>query len=352
MLTTFRRSVPIMHIGLINRYRQWLGLPDLEPVTLGEGNTPMVHWATWNSCRIWLKLEGCNPTGSFKDRGMTVAVSQARHAGAKAVICASTGNTAASAAAYAGRAGLKAFVVIPSGQVALAKMIQASAYGATILAIEGNFDQALQAVRTVAEQESWIALVNSVNPWRLRGQETGAYEILDDLGTMPSALVLPVGNAGNISAYFHGFRRRNEGVPQMFGIQAQGSDPLVQGRDLDNVTTIASAIRIGRPASAHLAKEAVRESHGQFHSVPDSAILHAQEELAHGGIFVEPASAAAYAGLKVLYRRNLLPTGDVVAILTGNGLKDSQTPTMRAHVEPQLVKSQHLIESIGQFMNP
>ena len=341
-----------MHIGLINRYHQWLGLPELEAVSLGEGNTPMIHWATWDSHRIWLKLEGCNPTGSFKDRGMTVAVSQARFAGGKAVICASTGNTAASAAAYAGRAGLKAFVVIPNGQVALAKMIQASAYGATILAIEGNFDQALQAVRAVAEQESWIALVNSVNPWRLRGQETGAYEILDDLGHVPASLVLPVGNAGNISAYFHGFRRRNEGIPQLFGIQAQGADPLVQDRDLDKVTTVASAIRIGRPASAHLAKEAVKESHGQFHAVSDSQILQAQEELAHGGVFVEPASAAAYAGLKILYRRRLLPTGDVVAILTGNGLKDSQTPAMWASVEPQIVESQHLLESIGQVMNP
>lgn len=341
-----------MHMGLINRYHQWLGLPELEPVTLGEGNTPMVHWATWESHRIWLKLEGCNPTGSFKDRGMTVAVSQARCQGAEAVICASTGNTAASAGAYAGRAGLKAFVVIPNNQVALGKMIQASAYGATILAIEGNFDQALQAVRDVAEQESWIALVNSVNPWRLRGQETGAYEILDGLGHAPSALVLPVGNAGNISAYFHGFRRRNEGIPQLFGIQAQGADPLVQEHELDEVKTVASAIRIGRPASAHLAKEAVKESRGQFRSVSDSQILRAQEELAHGGIFVEPASAAAYAGLKVLYQKRLLPQGDVVAILTGNGLKDTQTPAMWASVEPQIVKSQYLTESIGQFMNP
>lgn len=340
-----------MHIGLINRYHDWLGLPDLEPVTIGEGNTPMVHWATWDSSRIWLKLEGCNPTGSFKDRGMTVAVSQARYAGAKAVICASTGNTAASAAAYAGRAGLKAFVVIPNGQVALPKMIQASAYGATILAIEGNFDQALNAVREVAEQESWIALVNSVNPWRLRGQETGAYEILDDLGHCPQALVLPVGNAGNISAYFHGFRRRNEGIPQMFGIQAQGADPLVQGHELDNVKTVASAIRIGRPASAHLAKEAVQESRGSFYSVADSSILQAQEELAHGGVFVEPASAAAYAGLKALYHQGRLPHGDIVVILTGNGLKDSQTPTLWAHVEPHVVDSHNLLDAIGQLMN-
>lgn len=340
-----------MNSGLINRYHHWLGLPDLEPVTIGEGNTPMVYWAIWNSTRIWLKLEGCNPTGSFKDRGMTVAVSQARHAGAGAVICASTGNTAASAAAYAGRAGLRSFVVIPQGQVALPKMIQASAYGATILAIEGNFDQALMAVRAIAEKESWVALVNSVNPWRLRGQETGAYEILDDLNHCPQALVLPVGNAGNISAYYHGFRRRNEGIPQMFGIQAQGADPLVQGHDLDMVNTVASAIRIGRPASAHLAKEAVLQSQGQFLSVPDAAILLAQEELAHGGIFVEPASASAYAGLKVLYQQGRLPDGDVVAILTGNGLKDSQTPALWVQMEPQVVASDDLLDAISQLMN-
>ncbi|AUW94587.1 MAG: threonine synthase [Sulfobacillus thermotolerans] len=341
-----------MNKGLIHRYHPWLGLPDLTPVTLGEGSTPMVHWADWGPHHIWLKLEGCNPTGSFKDRGMTVAVSQAKYEGATAVICASTGNTAASAAAYAGRGGLKAFVVVPHGQVALQKMIQASAYGAIILAVEGNFDQALSAVRHVAESEQWIALVNSVNPWRLRGQETGAYEILDDLGHAPAGFVLPVGNAGNISAYFHGFRRRGEGLPQMFGIQAQGADPLVQGHDLDNVSTVASAIRIGKPASAHLAREAVATTRGQFRSVSDDAILQAQKELAHGGVFVEPASAAAYAGLKMLYQEGRLPEGDIVAILTGNGLKDSATAGLWAAVEPQVVSSNELLTAIADLMTP
>lgn len=336
--------------GLITRYHNWLGLPALTPVSLGEGATPLVHWADWGTHRIWLKLEGCNPTGSFKDRGMTVAVSHAKHEGASAVICASTGNTAASAAAYAGRGGLKAFVVIPNGQVALPKMIQASAYGAIILAIEGNFDQALTAVRNVAETEDWIALVNSVNPWRLRGQETGAYEILDDLGHAPAGFVLPVGNAGNISAYFHGFRRRGQGLPQMFGIQAQGSDPLVQGHDMDDVSTIASAIRIGKPASAHLAREAVAATRGQFRSVPDADILHAQRELAHGGVFVEPASAAAYAGLKMLYQEGRLPDGDIVGILTGNGLKDSTTAGLWAKVEPQVVPGASLLDAISDLM--
>jgi threonine synthase len=281
---------------------------------------------------------------------MTVAVSQAKHAGAKAVICASTGNTAASAAAYAGRGGLRAFVVIPNGQVALPKMIQASAYGAIILAIEGNFDQALSAVRHVADAEDWIALVNSVNPWRLRGQETGAYEIIDDLGAPPAGFVLPVGNAGNISAYFHGFRRREQGIPRMFGIQAKGADPMVQGHDLEEVSTVASAIRIGKPASAHLAREAVAVSGGMFRSVPDQAILQAQEELAHGGVFVEPASAAAYAGLKLLYQEGRLPKGDIVGILTGNGLKDSAAAGLWASVEPQVVSSESLLDAIGDLM--
>ncbi len=339
-----------MNKGLIDRYHDWLGLPELTPVSLGEGSTPMVHWADWDTHRIWLKLEGCNPTGSFKDRGMTVAVSEAKHRGAKAVICASTGNTAASAAAYAGRGGLRAFVVIPNGQVALQKMIQASAYGATILAIEGNFDQALTVVRKIADAEDWIALVNSVNPWRLRGQETGAYEIIDDLGAPPQGFVLPVGNAGNISAYFHGFRRRNLGIPRMFGIQAAGADPLVQGHDLDEVSTVASAIRIGKPASAHLAREAVEVSHGSFSAVPDKEILDAQKELAHGGVFVEPASAAAYAGLKRIYQAGRLPEGNIVAILTGNGLKDSSAPALWASVEPEVVASESLLEAIGDLM--
>lgn len=314
-------------IGIIQRYRAWLDMEDVEAVTLGEGNTPLIVWDEWGATRIWLKLEGCNPTGSFKDRGMTVAVSRAMHDGAKAVICASTGNTAASCAAYAGRSGLKSFVVVPSGQVAMQKMLQASAHGATVLSVQGNFDHALEVVRETAEAYPWLTLVNSVNPWRLRGQETGAYEICDMLGKAPEALVLPVGNAGNISAYYQGFVRYGLGIPKMLGIQARGADPLVQGCFIDKAETIASAIRIGKPASASLAKNAVEQSHGSFTSVDDLEILKAQEELAHGGIFVEPASAAAYAGLKRLYAQDGLPNGDVVAILTGNGLKDADTPT-------------------------
>lgn len=327
--------------GVIERYRQWLDLPDVPAVTLGEGQTPLVHWDTWGNTRIYLKLEGCNPTGSFKDRGMTVAVSVAKHRGARAVICASTGNTAASAAAFAGRAGLLAFVVVPQGQVSAQKMIQAAAHGARVLAVAGNFDQALATVRqTAAENDSWLELVNSVNPWRLRGQETGAYEIVDALGHAPAALVLPVGNAGNISAYFQGFRRYRQGIPRMLGIQARGADPLVQGNWIQHPKTIASAIRIGHPASAHLAQEAVKQSQGFFTAVEDDQILEAQAELAHGGVFVEPASASAYAGARKLFREGRLPDGDVALILTGAGLKDTETPQKWARLDPTLTDAQ------------
>ena len=312
--------------GVIEHYRSYLDLPSTPAVTLGEGSTPLVFWDTWGASEIFLKLEGTNPTGSFKDRGMTVAVTVARREGAQAVICASTGNTAASAAAYAARAGLKSFVVVPKGRVTQEKMLQALAHGAQMLAIDGNFDQALDVVRKTAQENPAIALVNSVNPWRLRGQESGAYEIVDDLNRAPAALVLPVGNAGNISAYFHGFRRYGRGIPRMLGIQAAGASPLVTGRDFDNPDTVASAIRIGKPASKHFALEAVEVTHGGFYAVSDGDILIAQKELAHGGIFVEPASAAAYAGLKALRDQGELPAGPVVGILTGTGLKDGTTP--------------------------
>ncbi len=313
-------------LGIISQYRTWLDLPDVDPVTLGEGATPLVPWATWGETDIFLKLEGANPTGSFKDRGMTVAVSVARHEGARAVICASTGNTAASAAAYAARGHLSAFVVVPEGRVTQQKLLQSLVHGAEILAIDGNFDEALAVVRRIAASNREIALVNSVNPWRLRGQETGAYEIVDELGRAPSGLALPVGNAGNISAYFQGFRRYGKGIPKMLGIQAAGASPLVQGHDVEHPETVATAIRIGKPASKALALEAVETSNGQFLAVTDADILSAQKELARGGIFVEPASATAYAGLKALRERGALPAGPLVGILTGTGLKDGETP--------------------------
>ncbi|MDA8194163.1 MAG: threonine synthase [Thermaerobacter sp.] len=333
--------------GLIERYRQWLDLPDLAPVTLGEGHTPFILWDTWQGTRVWLKLEGCNPTGSFKDRGMTVAVSVARHAGARAVICASTGNTAASAAAYAGRAGLMAFVVVPKGQISVQKMLQAAAHGAQVLEVEGNFDVALDVVRHTADEHSeWLALVNSVNPWRLRGQETGAYEIVQALAGPPAALILPVGNAGNISAYFHGFRRVGRGIPRLFGIQALGADPMVQGAFIAKPQTVASAIRIGRPASAELAREAVAASDGFFTAVDDAAILAAQAQLAQGGVFVEPASAAAYAGALKLRAEQRLPAGDVALVLTGSGLKDTDTPLRWTSLNPVLTRPDSISATI------
>lgn len=336
--------------GVIARYQQWLGLPTADAVSLGEGSTPLVHWARWGSSDIFLKLEGLNPTGSFKDRGMTVAMTVAVHEGAQAALCASTGNTAASAAAYAARAGIACFVVAPAGRVTQEKMVQALAHGAVFLTIDGNFDQALEAVRRTVASASHIALVNSVNPWRLRGQETAAYEIVDELGAAPVALVLPVGNAGNISAYFQGFQRYGRGLPVLFGVQAEGASPLVQGHDLDNPETIASAIRIGRPASRDLAVKAVAESHGDFLAVSDPAILEAQRELAHGGIFVEPASAAAYAGLKQLYEHGRLPDGAVAVVLTGTGLKDGTTPLNWITSQTQSVEPTKLSTVIQHYL--
>ncbi len=338
--------------GLIDRYRNWLDLPqNLTPVTIGEGDTALVHWDDWGQSRIWLKLEGTNPTGSFKDRGMTVAVSMARYGGARAVICASTGNTAASAAAFAARAGLEAFVVIPDGQVALPKMVQSAVHGAHLIGVQGNFDQALAAVRQAAESESWLTLVNSVNPWRIRGQETAAYEIVDDLGHPPVMLALPVGNAGNISAYHQGFIRYGKQAPRFIGVQAKGADPLVQGRWLDEVNTVASAIRIGRPASADTARLAVEQTGGLFLSIDDGAILAAQQELAHGGVFVEPASAAAYGGLKELSRMERLPEGDIVVILTGMGLKDTDTPQRWANLTLTSSRADAIVQTISQMLN-
>lgn len=336
--------------GIIEQYRPYLDLPDIRVVSLGEGGTPLVFWGSWGTNDIFLKLEGMNPTGSFKDRGMTVAVSQAVSAGAQAVICASTGNTAASAAAYAARAGVPALVVAPRGRVTREKMLQALAHGAAFLTIEGNFDEALQSVRAIAQASGEIALVNSVNPWRLRGQETGAYEIVDELGGAPAALVLPVGNAGNISAYFHGFRRYQKGIPVLYGIQAQGASPLVQGHDFDHPETVATAIRIGKPASKNLAQEAVQATQGAFLAVSDDEILAAQRELAHGGVFVEPASAAAYAGLKHLYNDRRLPPGPVAAVLTGTGLKDGTTPLSWIESAEQSVDAANLEAAIKALL--
>jgi threonine synthase len=321
--------------GLIEAYREYLPVSDTTPVvTLLEGNTPLIPVPKiaeiiGRQVKVFVKYDGLNPTGSFKDRGMTMAITKAKEAGAKAVICASTGNTSAAAAAYARRGGMKAFVIIPDGYVALGKLAQALLYGAEVLAIKGNFDRALEIVRDMAEHYP-ITLVNSVNPYRLEGQKTGAFEIVDVLGDAPDWLCIPVGNAGNITAYWMGFCQYHavgkcDRLPRMMGFQAAGAAPLVNGQPVANPETLATAIRIGNPASWDKAVAAKSASQGNFNAVTDAEILDAYRLLASSeGIFCEPASAASVAGL--LKVKDEVPTGaTVVCVLTGNGLKDPDT---------------------------
>lgn len=306
-------------------------IPEPAIATLGEGDTPLIEAPRISErvgARVFLKFEGMNPTASFKDRGMTVAMSRARAAGDRACICASTGNTAAAASAYAARAGMRCFVVVPAGKIALGKAVQVLAHGAEIVQIEGNFDAALRLSRRAAEEMGDVALVNSVNPDRIEGQKTAAFEVCEALGAPPDALALPVGNAGNITAYWRGFRQwreagRSETAPRMLGFQAEGASPLVAGRDFENPETVASAIRIGAPASREGALAAVRESGGLIESVTDDEILEAQRLLAgEEGVFCEPASAAGVAGLLRLAEEGRGPGGTAVCVLTGHGLKD------------------------------
>ncbi len=301
----------------------------VEPfVSLGEGDTPLVPAPVLSEragCEVWLKLEGANPTGSFKDRGMTVAVSAAVEEGAEAVICASTGNTAASAAAYAARAGLRGAVIVPEGKIATGKLAQALMHGARVIALRGNFDQALELVRELVDRHP-IALVNSVNEFRIEGQKTASFEIVEELGEL-DALCIPVGNAGNITAYWKGFREV-DAAPRMFGFQAEGAAPLVRGEPVAEPETVASAIRIGNPARWEEAMAAMTSSRGAVRAVSDEEILAAYRFLASGeGVFCEPASAAGVAGL-------LRYGGDgaqrIVCVLTGHGLKDPQTAMNRA----------------------
>ena len=321
--------------GLIEAYRSYLPVSDSTPVvTLLEGNTPLIPAPAiakviGKGVRVLVKYDGLNPTGSFKDRGMTMAISKAKEAGAKAVICASTGNTSAAAAAYARRGGMRAFVLIPDGYVALGKLAQALLYGAEVLAIKGNFDQALGIVREMASSYP-VTLVNSVNPYRLEGQKTAAFEIVDNLGNAPDWLCIPVGNAGNITAYWMGFcqyhqQGKSDRLPRMMGFQAAGASPLVTGKAVTHPETLATAIRIGNPASWEKAVAVQQSSQGQFTSVTDEEILDAYRLLAsEEGIFCEPASAASVAGL--LKVKDQVPTGaTVVCVLTGNGLKDPDT---------------------------
>jgi threonine synthase len=328
-----------MYTGLIDKYRAYLPVTDKTPViSLNEGNTPLIY-SQWLSAmlgrdfRVYLKYEGLNPTGSFKDRGMTLAISKACEEGSKAVMCASTGNTSASAAAYACRAGLKCIVLIPGGHIALGKLSQALIHGATVLAVKGNFDEALNLVKDITKNYP-ITLVNSLNPFRIEGQKTGSFEICDALESAPDFHCIPVGNAGNITAYWKGYTEyKKEGkinaLPVMLGFQAAGACPIVTGRPVKNPETIATAIRIGNPASWKQAESARDESGGLIDKVTDNQILQAYKLLAaRDGVFCEPASAASVAGLiklaKTDYfrkkRRSSVAT--IVCILTGHGLKD------------------------------
>ena len=321
--------------GVIEEYRSWLPVDEHTPVvSLCEGGTPLVHSA-WLSgvvgSDVWLKVEGDNPTGSFKDRGMTVAISVAAGEGAKAVVCASTGNTSASMTAYAARAGLTSVVLVPHGRIAAGKMAQAVMHGAEVVQVRGGFDECLQVARGLAEEYP-VALVNSVNPVRLQGQKTAAFEIVDALGHAPDLHVLPVGNAGNISAYWLGFGEYVEAghasaTPQLWGFQAVGADPIVQGHPVPHPDTIATAIRVGNPASWKLAEAARDESGGRIASVTDEQILSAQRELAsRDGVFVEPASAAGVAGVLAAASAGEIERGITITItVTGHGLKDVET---------------------------
>ncbi len=328
--------------GLLREYAEWFDLAGVdEIVTLQEGNTPLLHADRLSErvgADVWLKFEGLNPSGSFKDRGMTMAITKAKAQGARAVICGSTGNTSAAAAAYAAKAGMDCVVLVPQGKIALGKLAQAMVYGATVLEIRGNFDQALDLARALTKPLS-MTIVNSINPDRIEGQKTAAFEIVDVLGHAPDILAIPVGNAGNITAHWRGFTQyhdagRSDSLPKMWGFQATGAAPIVLGHPVANPETIATAIRIGNPASWIPALEVVHESLGDIRAVTDEEILDAYHYLArHESVFCEPASAASVAGIVKFG----VPEGStVVCVLTGNGLKDPDT-AVAASAAPTVV---------------
>ena len=332
--------------GIIDTYREFLPVDsDSEIVTLYEGATPLYpapYLSDVTGAEVYLKFEGANPTGSFKDRGMTMAITKAKEAGSKAVVCASTGNTSASAAAYAARAGMSCIVLIPAGYIALGKLAQALIYGAKVLQIKGNFDEALEIVRKLGESGS-ITVVNSINPYRIEGQKTGAFEIVDQLGEAPDYHFIPVGNAGNITAYWRGYRQyaeagRSSRLPRMMGFQAAGSAPIVEGHIVEHPETIATAIRIGNPASWEGALDAATGSGGRIGSVTDAQILDAYTKVArYESVFCEPASAASVAGLLV---SDVEPGSKVVCVLTGHGLKDPDTAITQISV-PDAVEASY-----------
>lgn len=353
--------------GVIERYREYLPVSQSTPiVSLGEGNTPLIYSPRLSErvgrkCEVFIKYEGLNPTGSFKDRGMTVAVSKAIERGTRTLICASTGNTSASAAAYAARAGIMCAVILPAGKIASGKLLQAFVYGAKIVAIEGNFDDALRIVRELGKREDF-AIVNSINPDRIAGQKTAAFEIVDVLGDAPGIHLLPVGNAGNITAYWAGYREYQAGgksgnLPVMIGFQAAGAAPIFHNRVIENPETIASAIRIGNPASWKQARAVIEESRGAIDIVTDQEILDAQIWLArHEGIFAEPASAAAIAGLfkscgsqnAVYPFRNIPEASRIVCTVTGHGLKDPDLLAKRMEeIKPIAATEEEVVRALG-----
>jgi len=345
--------------GIIREYYEFFPVTEKTPiVTLLEGNTPLVKVNNLTNAlnidlELYLKFDGANPTGSFKDRGMTLAISKALEEGSRAVICASTGNTSASASAYAARAGIKAIVLIPEGKIATGKLVQAMIHGAVVIQIKGNFDQALNIVRAIVKEYP-ITLVNSINPYRIEGQKSAAFEVCDQLGQSPDYHVLPVGNAGNISAYWKGYKEYKEKgriskLPKMLGFQASGAAPIVLGRPVEKPETIATAIRIGNPASWATALQARDESGGKIDIVTDEEILKAYKMIAsYEGIFCEPASAAAVAGVIKLYNEGYFKKGStVVCTLTGNGLKDPDT-VFKVADEPRVLPAD--LDSVRAFV--
>ena len=344
-----------MGLGVLKTYQDLLPVTEATPmITLGEGDTPLIKsnrlGAELGCPDLYFKLEGCNPTGSFKDRGMVVAIAKAMEEGSRAIMCASTGNTSASAAAFGAYSGLPALVIIPRGEVAMGKLAQAMAYGAKIIMVNGNFDTALALVRSFTTKHE-VTLVNSVNPYRLEGQKTAAFEIVDALGDAPDYLFIPVGNAGNITAYWRGFREyhglgRSQTLPRMMGFQAEGAAPIVRGEPVANPQTIASAIRIGNPASWKGALAARDDSKGTIDMVSDDEILEGYRLLAsQEGIFCEPASAASFAGLIKLRKQGLELAGRrVVCVFTGTGLKDPDLAV--SSVSPQTVVVEPTLEAV------
>ncbi len=354
------KKFAVKKIGIIERYQEFLPVTDSTPIiSLNEGNTPLILAEALPSelglknIKIYYKFEGLNPTGSFKDRGMTMAISKAVEDKATAVMCASTGNTSASAAAYASRCGLKCFVLIPEGKIAKGKLLQAYRYGAKTLMIKGNFDQALEIVKEMT-RDGKITLVNSINPYRIEGQKTAAFEIVDDLGDAPEYHAIPVGNAGNITAYWRGYKEykragRSEILPKMLGFQAAGAAPIVQGHPIEKPETIATAIRIGNPASWQGAIQARDESGGLIDAVSDEEIGWAYRFIAEReGVFAEPASAAAVAGVRKLAQKGYFQTGArIVITLTGSGLKD---PDYALSFEDKIEIVEPTVDAVGEVI--